>query len=78
MPQLNIHLTDEFSQQLEQFMRLRSLKTKSSAVREAVRSALKHELEQRERADFESWIGLATRSPINTKPQFNSDDDLWS
>ncbi len=27
--------------------------------------------------DFSTWIGLAKNVPVNPKPRFKSDDDLW-
>lgn len=28
--------------------------------------------------DFRSWIGLALKGPLNPKPRFRNEDDLWS
>jgi hypothetical protein len=75
---MNIHLTPEFQQSLLEYMRLRHLKTKSEAVRTAVREALERELSRRRTADFTSWLGLGNRAPQNPRPRFRSDDDLWS
>ena len=77
MPQLNIHLTPEFQRCLSEYMRLRQLKTKSEAVRQAVREALEEARCDRPTADFKSWLGIGNRSPQNPQPQFHSDDDLW-
>lgn len=77
MPQLNIHLTPEFQQSLAEYMSLRHLKTKSDAVRQAVREALELERSRRRTADFTTWLGLGNRVPRNPHPRFHSDDDLW-
>ena len=78
MPQLNIHLTPEFQRSLVEYMRLRHLKTKSEAVRQAVSEALERERSRRRAADFATWLGLGNRAPQNPRPRFHSDDDLWS
>ncbi len=77
MPQLNIHLTPEFQQYLREYMRLRQLKTKSEAVRQAVREALEKARASRPKADSQSWLGIGNRLPQNPQPQFSSDDELW-
>lgn len=77
MPQLNIHLTPEFQLNLSEYMRLRHLKTKSEAVRQAVIEALERERSQRQPADFSTWLGMALDAPLNPKPRFASDADLW-
>ena len=77
MPQLNIHLTPDFQHTLTEYMRLRRLKTKSEAVRQAVFEALERERSRRQPADFSAWLGMATRAPLNPNPRFASDDDLW-
>ncbi len=78
MPQLNIHLTPEFQKNLTEYMRLQRLRTKSEAVRHAVREALERARSQRRPADFTAWLGLGNRAPQNPHPRFPSDDDLWN
>lgn len=77
MTQLNIHMTPEFEKRLAQLMRLRGLKTKSEAVRVAVAEAVGRAIEDSEAADFGAWRGAALRAPLNPRPRFQSDDDLW-
>lgn len=77
MPQMNIHLTPEFQQSLLEYMRLRHLKTKSEAVRQAVQEALERERSRRQTTDFTTWLGMGNRAPQNPHPRFQSDDDLW-
>lgn len=78
MPQLNLHLTPEFERNLLEYMRLRHLRTKSEAVRQAIRESLEREHRRRQTPDFTTWVGLANRAPLNPAPRFRSDDDLWS
>lgn len=77
MSQLNIHLSPEFEQVLAEYMRLRGLRTKSDAIRLAVRESLERELRRHQTPDFSAWVGLGQRSPENPNPRFRSDDDLW-
>ncbi len=77
MPQLNIHLTTDFQDNLNEYMRLRRLKTKSEAVRLAIAEALERERSQRLPIDFSAWLGMARRAPLNSSPRFPSDDALW-
>lgn len=76
--QLNIHLKPDFIADLQKFMLLRGIATKSEAVRVAVRESL--ELLTRKRrshTDFRQWQGMALRGTANPRPRFQSDDDLW-
>jgi Arc/MetJ-type ribon-helix-helix transcriptional regulator len=77
MPQLNLHLTEEFEEALDELMRLRQIRTKSEAVRWAVLSAAERERRRRAPAEFSKWLGLGLREPENPHPRFRSDDDLW-
>ncbi len=77
MPQLNLHLTPEFEEALDELMRLRQLRTKSEAVRLAVLETAERERRRRSPADFSSWLGLGRQTPVNPKPRFRSDADLW-
>jgi hypothetical protein len=77
MSQINIHTTNEFDRMLRRLMRLRGLKTKSDAIRVAVRECLERTTAGARGTDFESWIGLATTVPPNPSPRFESDDAIW-
>lgn len=77
MPQINIHLTPEFEQALAEYMKIRHIKTKSDAVRQAVLEAVERERRRRNTPDFSRWLGMATRVPENPSPKFRSDEDLW-
>ncbi len=78
MAQMNLHLTPEFERDLARLMKLRGIRTKSEAVRVAVREGV--ERSQREtgaRTDFSAWQGAALAAAVNPEPRFASDDDLW-
>jgi len=78
MTQLNLHVTPEFQADLRRLQRLRGLRSKSEAVRLAVREALERDLRGAARADFHEWLGLGLRAPLNPSPQFASHADLWA
>ncbi|HBL30046.1 MAG TPA: hypothetical protein DD490_24675 [Acidobacteria bacterium] len=78
MSQINVHLTSEFEQALAEFMQLRQIKTKSDAIRAALKEALERARRHREAPDFSRWVGLGLQEPENPAPRFRSDDDLWS
>jgi hypothetical protein len=77
MKQLNLNVTPEFERDLRRFMKRKGITRKSDAIRRAL-----HEAAAPIRAgadfDFHSWIGLALKAPLNPKPRFKSEDDLWS
>ena len=78
MTQLNIHLQPAFVEDLESFMELREIPTKSEAVRIAVREGVERfQRARRTRLDFRQWTGRALRAAVNPNPRFQSDDDLW-
>ncbi len=78
MAQLNIHLQPAFVEDLENFMTLRGLRTKSEAVRVAIREGLERlTRKRRPQPDFQQWQGRALRAAVNPRPRFQSDDDLW-
>jgi hypothetical protein len=58
-------------------MKIRHIKTKSEAIRLAVKEGLEHNTPNKSPTDFTSWLGLAIQLPVNKKNKFQSDDDLW-
>jgi hypothetical protein len=58
-------------------MRLRSIPSKSEAVRVAVQEAAEREGRARRRTDFAKWRGAALGPTLNDNPRFRSEDDLW-
>ncbi len=77
MSQLNINLSPEFEDSLIRYMRIRGIRSKSEAIRVAVKEGLERSLAGRPQVDFSSWLGLARGDGENPAPQFSSDDDLW-
>lgn len=77
MAQLNVHITPEFDEALRRFMRLRGLENKSEAVRLAVWEGLERAEAGGRACDFGEWLGAAVEAPVNPRPRFSSDDDLW-
>ena len=70
-------MTSEFEQALASYMRERGIKTKSEALRIAVREGLERALESGTCIDHREWIGLGRAVSENPRPRFSSDDDLW-
>ena len=78
MAQLNINMTPEFAEDLQRLMRLRRIRTKSEALRTAVREAVDAaELDNNGPVDFQEWIGLGNTAKRNPNPRFTSTDELW-
>ena len=76
MSQINLHTTPAFDKALARLMRLRGIATKSEAIRVAVAEAAQRE-GRRAPGGFRALIGAAGRAPLNPRPRFHSDDDLW-
>ncbi len=77
MAQINIHVTPEFEKAIAQLMRKRGIRTKSEAIRIAIHEALERTRRARGATDFREWVGLAKAAPVNQRPRFKSDADLW-
>lgn len=78
MSQLNIHMTPNFEKDLNKFMKIRHISTKSEAIRLAIKEGIQHAMSERTPVDFSEWLGQALQVPVNKKTKFSSDDDLWS
>ncbi len=77
MPQMNMHVTPDFARDLRRVMRARKYRSKSDAIRDAVRAlAAKVESESKP-FDFRSLAGIAKKGPRNRKPRFPDDASLW-
>ena len=77
MRQLNLNVTPEFERDLRRLMRQRGISNKSDAIRGAVAdAAARHAANMN--CDFRSWLGLGLKAPLNPKPRFHGEDDLWS
>lgn len=77
MGQININLTPEFEAALERLMRLRKIRSKSEAIREAVAECAARSGPAEPVKDFKAWIGAALAAPLNPDPRFENEDDLW-
>jgi hypothetical protein len=77
MSQLNVHVTPSFEKDLNKFMQLRHINTKSEAIRVAIKEGILRAEAHPKPVDFTSWLGMATQVPVNKKAKFSSDDDLW-
>lgn len=77
MRQLNLNVTEEFERDLRRFMRQKGITKQSEAIRQAVREAVA-KADAASRSDYRSWLGLGLKAPLNPKPRFRSEDDLWS
>jgi hypothetical protein len=76
MKQLKINLTPEFERDLAQYMKMRKLRSKPDAIRQAIREAVSHESGATDN-DFRAWLGSGLRAPVR-RPRFRNEDDLWS
>jgi len=77
MGQLNLNVTPEFERDLRRFMREKGIAKKSDAIRQALREAVA-KADAHFQSDYRSWLGLGLKAPLNPKPRFQSEDDLWS
>jgi Arc/MetJ-type ribon-helix-helix transcriptional regulator len=77
MKQININVTPEFERDLRRLMRFRKYKTQSEAIRTAVREASQPRATA-QYAPLRDLLGAALKAPLNPKPRFKSEDDLWS
>jgi hypothetical protein len=77
MRQLNLNVTEEFERDLRRYMRQKGITKQSEAIRQAVREAVA-KASAASHSDFRSWLGLGLKAPLNPKPRFRSEDDLWS
>ena len=76
MGQLNLNVTPEFERDLRRFMREKGIAKKSEAIRQALREAVA-KASATPHSDYRSWLGLGLKAPLNPKPRFRSEDDLW-
>ena len=76
MRQLNLNVTEDFVHDLQRLMKRKGLKNKSEAIRLAVREAAASATAPA--SDYRGWLGMALKAPLNPKPRFRGEDDLWS
>jgi hypothetical protein len=77
MKQLNLNVTPEFDRDLRRFMKQKGIARKSDAIRQALHEAVTRATASGS-CDYRSWLGLGLKAPLNPKPRFRSEDDLWS
>jgi hypothetical protein len=74
---MNLNVTPEFEQDLRLYMKRKRISKKSDALRLALREAVTR-LGKGSGTDFRTWLGAALKAPLNRKPKFGSEDELWS
>jgi len=57
-------------------MRRKRTTRKRDSARKAVRKAA--HAKASDTFDYRSWLGLALKAPLNPKPRFRSEDELWT
>jgi uncharacterized membrane protein len=77
MKQLNLNVTPELDRDLRRFMKQKGITRKSDAIRQALHEAVTRAAASGS-CDYRSWLGLGLKAPLNPKPRFRSQDDLWS
>lgn len=77
MRQLNMNVTEEFERDLRRYMRQKGITKQSEAIRQALREIVA-KASSASTSDFRSWLGLGLKAPLNPKPRFRSEDELWS
>ena len=77
MRQLNINVTEEFERDLRRYMRQKGITKQSEAIRQALREIVA-KAGSASHSDYRSWLGLGLKAPLNPKPRFRSEDELWS
>ncbi len=76
MAQLNINQTPEFEEDLQRLMSLRKYRSKSEAIRLAVKECVARALESGPDCNFSDWLGLA-RQNENVNPRFKNHSEIW-
>jgi hypothetical protein len=76
VPQINLHVTEQFKKDLRRFMRSRGIPTKSAAIRTAVHEGSERSARGARGVDVRSWLGLGNLGPTKRR-RFASHDDLW-
>lgn len=77
MAELNIQLNDDLERKLAHFMRLHHLRSRAKAILRVVEEIVERELARPPAPDFASWLGMGLRAPLNPRPRFHTDGDLW-
>lgn len=67
MSQFNINLTPEFEDDLKAFMEAKKIDKKSEALRLALRERVKELKKDSRGLNYQSWIGLGLKAPLQPK-----------
>lgn len=71
-----MNVTPEFERDLKHLMARKRIRQKSEAIRLAVREAARRGTSSS--YDYRAWLGLALKGPLNPRPKFRNEDQLWS
>ena len=77
MAQLNLNLTREFLKDLQTYMKLKGIPTKSEAIRCALREGVQRLTAARRQTSYRDWIGKALKAPPREGVKFKDEDSLW-
>ena len=77
MKQLNINVTSQFEKDLHSYMEKMGISQKAEAIRRALQDAAAALRGRHRRTDFRSLLGAGLKAPLNPKPRFKNDNDLW-
>ncbi|MCC6273619.1 MAG: hypothetical protein IT572_09170 [Deltaproteobacteria bacterium] len=58
-------------------MKQKGFSQKSEAIRQALEESVQRLKAQKKKTDFRSWLGMALKTPLNPKPRFKNEDELW-
>jgi Arc/MetJ-type ribon-helix-helix transcriptional regulator len=76
MKQLNVNLSEEDEVNLDILIKAGKAHTRSAAIREALRIAVRI-CHREERPDYRALVGILKTLPDNKSRRFKSDRDLW-
>ena len=77
MSQINLHVDKECEAALRRLMRARGFRSKSEAIRAAIREGAERATGGASGEELAGWLGAGNRAPRNPRPRFKSDHDLW-
>lgn len=76
MTQLNLNMTPQFKKDLDTYMKHRGIKTKSDALRTALREIVEM-ISKSKKTEFSTWLGAGLKAEPKKNRKFKSEDDLW-
>lgn len=79
MAKFNLHITEEFRENLAKYMKHHSISNKAEAIRKALREAVAQIQKESQKGAFEALLGAGlVGGPENKNRKFLTEDDLWS